>query len=209
MKVTCKDGLIHLSLPLHIEKGLSELNMTGCKAVSTPLTPGLHLAPADDDDHQKFLDLKINYRSPIGRLNFIAGLARPKISFAVSSLAKYCERPGLSHWKEICHVWKYLSQTKNLSLTLGQRLISDRLVCFSDATWGNDPVTRISQSGFICTFKGSPLYWTSRRQKNITHSSTESECVALSSCHLEAQWLNQLIEKVYRTKHINLKTKSL
>lgn len=82
MKVEHRNGLIQLSLPLHIEKGLEELDISHCWPVSTPLTPGLHLHPADNKDHKNFLDLNINYWSPIGQLNFIAGLARPNISFS-------------------------------------------------------------------------------------------------------------------------------
>lgn len=119
VKVVCKDGLIQLSLPLHIEKSLRKMDMINCRAVSTPLTPCLHLPPANDNNNQTFLDLNISYCSPIGWLNFISGLACPDISFAVSSLAKNCEKPGLSHWNKVCHVWKYLSHTKDLSLTLG------------------------------------------------------------------------------------------
>lgn len=166
----------------------------------------------------------------------MACLACPDISFAVSSLARHSKRPGLSHWQEVLQVWRYLSGTKNLTITIGPQSITERLVCFSEAMWAEDPETRISQSGFICTFKGSPLYWTSKQQQCITHSSTESECLSLSSCHLEARWLQQLIEDIYcvnfkfplhlinnkglndkikkfgsslKAKHIDIKTKSL
>lgn len=44
-----------------------------------------------------------------------------------------------------------------------------------------------------------PLYWTSPRQQRITNSSTESECVAWSSCHLKARWIKKLIEEIYHT----------
>lgn len=114
MKVEREKGLIHLSLPLHIEKGLIKMNLTDCRGASTPLTPGSHLKPADDEDHKRFIELNTKYRSPIGRLNFIAGLARPDISFAVSNLAKFCKKPGLSHWNKIIRVWKYLGNTKDI-----------------------------------------------------------------------------------------------
>lgn len=212
------------------------MNLTDFKPLTTPRTPGLHLSPATDEDHQWFLDLKVNYWSPIGRLNFIAGLVRPNISYAVSSLARFSEKPGYLHWLEVIHVWRYLSVTKHISLTLGPRSVLNWLICYSDATWGDNPDNRISQSSFICLFKGSPLYWTSHRQQNITHSSTESECVALSSCHLEGRWLHQLLTEIYweeficplhlidnkgldnkikkfgsnsKAKHINIKVKSL
>lgn len=200
MKVTRENDLLHSSLPLHIKKGLSELNLTECKPASTPRTTGLHLLPATEEHHKKFLALNLNYRSPIGCLNFIARSARPDISFAVSSLARFSEKPGYSHWMEVIHVWRYLSSTENICLMLGPRSILNHLICYSNATWGDDPLNRISQSGMAFSFKGSPLYWTSRRQRCITHSSTESKSVALSSSHLEGWWLHQLIGKIYWEK---------
>lgn len=61
MKVVQSEGLIHLSLPLHIKKGLEGLGLSDYKPVSTPLTPGLHLKTSDKDDHNNFLALNLNY----------------------------------------------------------------------------------------------------------------------------------------------------
>lgn len=124
MKIEQKDCLIHLSLPLHIEKGIEELGLQQSQPISTPLTPGHHLSKADKEDRDKFLALKVNYCSPIGQINFIASLARPDISFAVSSQARHCEEPGMSHWNEVLKVWRYLSNTKDMTLTLGPRSVS-------------------------------------------------------------------------------------
>lgn len=108
MKFERVGNKICLSQPKHINHGLEELGLTECKPSSTPLTPNLQLREASDDDHNKFKRLNINYRSAIGLLNYITSNTRPDLSFAVSSLARYSVKPGLTHWKEVKKTWQYL-----------------------------------------------------------------------------------------------------
>lgn len=119
MKMERKDSLIHLSLPLNIKKWLEELGLKSSWPVSTLLTPGLHLGTAGAEERKLFLALNVNYCSPIGQLNFMTGLSRPDISFAVSSLARNCKEPGINHWKEVLRVWRYMNDTTDMMLILG------------------------------------------------------------------------------------------
>lgn len=73
--------------------------------------PNLQLAQATDEDFESFKKLNINYQSAIGLMNYIAMYDRPDLSLAVSSLACYLVKPGLSHWKEVRKVWQYLKHT--------------------------------------------------------------------------------------------------
>ncbi|KNZ60491.1 hypothetical protein VP01_1546g2 [Puccinia sorghi] len=136
MKFEEKDNKIMLSLPKHIQHGLEELGLTNCKTSATPMTPNIKLVDATDDDHARFKKLNINYRSAIGLLNHIAQLTRPDISFAVSCLARH-------------------SGTADLKLTLEIRNPNELLQIFSDASWGDDPQDRTSQSGYLCFLFGS------------------------------------------------------
>ncbi|KNZ43706.1 hypothetical protein VP01_9952g1, partial [Puccinia sorghi] len=47
-----------------------------------------------------------------GMLNYLACRTRPDLAAAVSILSRFNQRPGLNHWKEVFHVWKYLLGTK-------------------------------------------------------------------------------------------------
>lgn len=118
MKYSKIDNKILLSQPNHIEHGLEELKLTKCHAWSIPLTSNLNLRPASDEEHEEFKALNINYRSAVFLMNYIACLTQPDISYAVSSLARFCERPGINHWREVKRCWKYLKVTKGLSLVI-------------------------------------------------------------------------------------------
>ncbi|KNZ63499.1 hypothetical protein VP01_1135g2 [Puccinia sorghi] len=197
MKFEKKDNKIQLSLPNHIQHGLEELGLQEAKTSSTPLTPNLKLRDASDDDHARFKKLNINYRSAIGLLNHIAQLARPDISFAVSSLARYSVKPGMTHWHEVKKVWQYLKGTINLKLTLDIRLPSELLQIYSDASWGDDPKDRTSQSGYVCFLFGSIISWNSSKQRSITYSSTEAELNPLVDSFHEGVWLKALLAEIW------------
>jgi hypothetical protein len=74
-----------------------------------------------------------------------------------------------------------------------------------------DQETHISQSGSLAFWKSFPILWNSKRQRNITMSSTESEMNALSDGEQESQLLKFLIEELWKTSipatlfHINNK----
>lgn len=108
----------------------------------------------------------------------------------------------MSHWREVVHCWKYLKGTSNLGLLLRPipDKIVDRLHFFTDATWAEDQESRISRSGSIVFWKSCPLSWNSKKQRNITMSSTESEMNALSDGEQENQWLSFLIEELWKVK---------
>jgi hypothetical protein len=56
------------------------------------------------------------------------------------------------------------------------------------------------RSGTLAFWKSCPIPWNSKKQKNITMSSTKSEMNALSDGKQENQWLLFLIEELWRIK---------
>jgi hypothetical protein len=202
MNLKISDDSIELSQPALIDKGLELLGLSSCRPVKTPLTPAVQLHSATDEDHEEFLKLGFNYRSYTGMLNYLACRTRPDLASAVSILSRFNQRPGLSHWKQVIHCWKYLLGTKNHNLLLKPKSDSfiDRLNFFTDATWAEDQETRISQSGTLAFWKSCPILWNSKKQKNITMSSTESEMNALSDGEQESQWLKFLVEELWKKK---------
>jgi hypothetical protein len=131
---------IELAQPALIGKGLKLLNLQDCGPVKTPLTPAVQLHTASNQDHADFLALNINYRSYMGMLNYLACQTRPDLAVEVSILSKFNQQPGLSHWKEVLHVWKYLKGTIKLGLLLcpEPNQLIERINFFTDATWAED-----------------------------------------------------------------------
>ena len=191
------ENRIFLSQPNHIQHGLEELGLTNCRPSYVPRTPNKNLLNATDEEHEAFKKLNINYRSAIGLLNYISMNTRPDLSFAVSSLARYSTRPGIQHWHEVRKCWQYLNYTKHMRLTLQVKNRNQLLEIYSDSTWGDDPETRTSQSGYACYLFGSIISWHSGRQRNVTYSSTEAELNPLVDSFQEGIWLKAAIEEIW------------
>ncbi|KNZ56357.1 hypothetical protein VP01_2422g1 [Puccinia sorghi] len=199
MDVSMGTDHISLSQVKLINKGLEMLGMTECKPVKTPLSVGVQLKAASPEEKQEFTKLGINFRTYTGILNYLSCRTRPDLAPAVSILSSFNQDPGMTHWKEVLHCWKYLQGTKHLQLTLRPNKLdsSNSLQHYTDATWADDLETRLSRSGSICFWKECPMAWNSKKQRNITLSSTEAEMNALSDGVQENQWIKFLAEELW------------
>ncbi|PLW49458.1 hypothetical protein PCASD_01967 [Puccinia coronata f. sp. avenae] len=198
MELQTEEEAIKLSQRKLIKKGLTMLGMTDCKPVKTPLSVGVSLKPATEDEKLQFKALNINYRTYTGILNYLSCRTRPDLAPAVSILSSFNNDPGITHWREVIHCWKYLQGTAQLELTLRpSEEAPNSLQYYSDATWADDLETRLSRSGSICFWKNCPLSWGSKKQKNIALSSTEAEMNALSDSVQESQWVKYVVEELW------------
>ncbi|KNZ46053.1 hypothetical protein VP01_7600g1, partial [Puccinia sorghi] len=202
MNLNVGSDFVELSQPALIDKGLKLLNLENSKPVKTPMTPAIQLHTASEADHLAFTRLNINYRTFTGMLNYLACRTRPDLASAVSILSRFNQKPGLTHWREVVHCWKYLLGTKDFGLRLQPEAesIDERIQFYTDATWAEDQETCILQSGSIAFWKACPTLWNSKKQKNITMSSTESEMNALLDGKQENQWLSFLIEELWKNE---------
>ncbi|KNZ57459.1 hypothetical protein VP01_2152g8 [Puccinia sorghi] len=199
MDISIKDNTVKLSQEKLIKKGLEMLGMTECRLVNTPLSVGIQITSASKEELEEFQKLSINYRTFTGILNYLSCRTRPDLAPAVSILSSFNNSPGINHWKELQHVWKYLKGSKELSLTLQPRTSDSKegLEHYTDATWADDLNTRLSRSGSICFWKNCPVAWNSKKQKNITLSSTEAEMNALADGAQENQWIKFVAEELW------------
>ncbi|KNZ48458.1 hypothetical protein VP01_5657g1 [Puccinia sorghi] len=186
MEVSISEDSVTLSQPALIKKGLDLLNLSDCKPVKTPLTPSIQLMPASDEDHAAFMQMNINFQSYTGMLNYLACRTRPDLAAAVSILCRFNQKPG--------------TKDRGLLLKPKANKLEERIKFYTDATWAEDHDSRISQSGTLAFWKSCPIAWNSKKQKNITISSTESEMNALLDGEQENQWLFFLVGELWRKK---------
>lgn len=88
----------------------------------TPLPPGTQMSTtwcANDVDGKQEVEKrfgKLDYRSCIGSLIYLAAGTRYDILYAVTKLAKYCTNPGVRHFECLYHLLGYLNRTKNFGI---------------------------------------------------------------------------------------------
>ncbi|MBW0532219.1 hypothetical protein O181_071934 [Austropuccinia psidii MF-1] len=106
---------------------------------NTPLKPHLQLSNPSKKENEEFNSLNINYRSAIGSLNYISSNTHPDITFSVSHLSQFLEKPGIQHWNACLQVFRYLYHSKHLCLTFKNHGFH-YIKTYADADWGNNPI---------------------------------------------------------------------
>ena len=131
------------------------------------------------------------YQSAVGSLLYLSNWTRPVITYAVSSVSRFCTNPTKQHWTAVKRIMRYLKGTPNHGLIYSKNDPKD-CVGYSDADWAGDVNDRKSTSGYLFKISGAPVSWRSKKQSCTALSTAEAEYMALSSAAQEVTWIRQL-----------------
>jgi len=152
-----------------------------------------------------------NYRSILGKLNYLANYTRPDISMAVHQCARFCSAPRALHELAIKLIVRYLLATrdKGMVLTPNMNFNLDMLVDANFAGRWHKEVSHLrdsvlSRTGYVVTFCGCPISWSSKLQSEIALSTTESEYIALSSATRELLPLRRVLLDLVTNSFISI-----
>ncbi|XP_062539030.1 uncharacterized protein LOC134207326 [Armigeres subalbatus] len=162
--------------------------MSEAKTAKSPMDVGYLKQKSDE----KLFDDGTKYRSLVGGLLYLAVNTRPDIAACTAILGRKVSAPCESDWTAARRVLRYLKGTKDYRLQLGRNL-DEPLAGYADADWAGDMDSRRSTTGFVLSFGGGVVSWTSRRQASVTLSSMEAEYVALSETCQETLWMRKLL----------------
>jgi hypothetical protein len=169
----------------YIEKVLLKYKHLNVKEVNTPFDSNYKLV-----ENTRRAIAQLEYASVIGSMMYAMHCTRPDVAFAVNRLSRYTSSPSAEHWKAIARVLGYLKKTKDLGLYYsGYPAV---LEGYSDANWVTSVGDNKSTSGWIFTLGGGAISWASKKQSCISHSTMESEFIALASAGKEAEWLRNM-----------------
>jgi hypothetical protein len=184
LHITYSDEGITLSQRAYFEKVLKKFNMDSSRPVSTPLNKLIKLRKGLPEQQ---IENPSYYQSIIGSLMYAVTGTRPDLAHTISLLSQFNSCPDDTHLSAAMHVLQYLNGTKDYTLFYpsGEPLT---LETFSDADYATCQITRRSYSGYIVRVGRSVISWKSRKQDNITTSTTEAEYLALSLACRQIQW---------------------
>jgi hypothetical protein len=182
------DGTVTITMtqPGLINQILEDVGLVGDKIIQkkTPAREVLH-AHADAAP----FDATWNYRSIIGKLNFLAQNTRPDISMAVHMCARFVNNPNRIHQDAVKYLCRYLHYTRTRGLILkpnGDNELNAYVDSDFAGLWSHKSShlreSAVSRAGYIIMYCGCPIHWVSKLQSEIALSTTEAEYIALSMC---------------------------
>ena len=171
----------YLGLKLNQNKGSLSLNQSDYCTVLQEIEIDSSLKA--DITAEASSEMKDIMRGKIGQLLWVVNQARPDLSFGVSNLAVKLNNAKVS---DIIALNKIIPRAKTGHVNLQFSHVGqiDKLVCFTDAAFGNlpDGGSQGSYLMFIVGENGSCnlLSWQSKRLKRIARSSLAAESLAMS-----------------------------
>ena len=156
------------------------------------------MEPVDQEEISSMKD--IPFRELVGGLLHLARNTRPDISFAVSLLSRFMQKPRELHWRFLKRLLRYIKTTNFYSLVFkkNNKTCMPKLIGFTDSDYAGSLDDRKSTSGYAFNYGECLISWHSSRQKTVSLSSTEAEYIGLTSAVKELIWLNQLLSELNR-----------
>ena len=192
----------HLSQPHLIEQILKDLRLRG-DDVAVKGTPACASKMLGSHPESKPFDGHFNYRSVIGKLNYLEKSTRPDLGYSVHQCARFSANPKTEHGNAVKHIGRYLRGTRDKGIYLKVSDVSFEVWADADfsGNWRKeealeDSDTARSRSGYIITYLGCPILWKSQLQTEIALSSCESEYICLSQALKRTIPLMEIVQEM-------------
>jgi hypothetical protein len=170
--------------------------MENSNSVPTPITEPLSKDDCPSTNEEKLEMNNIPYRKAVGCLMYLVQGTRPDLAYSIHQVSRFLHNPGKKHWDAVKRILRYVKGTKNLALTFKKQDTEDKLLGYSDADFGHESNKRKSITGWVFTYNGTPISWSSKQQTITAQSTTEAETIALSDATKEALWLRNVINEI-------------
>jgi hypothetical protein len=165
--------------------------MLECKTMNTPMEMTLKLMV---DTSSKLIDATL-YRKIIRLLMYLKN-TRPNICFFMNTLSQFLVEPIHVHLVAAKHVMRYLKGTLDCGLIYdGDHDFT--LSGYTDSYWARS-VSNMKRTSRCCfSFGSAMISRQSRKQPNISLSTTEAEYIVACSSSCKATWLQNLLTDLF------------
>lgn len=194
MEVKCSNNEIVLSQSFLIESVLKSAGLLNCKGRKTPLNSGDRLLKCTEPCGECGTIDGTEYRSIVGKLNYLASTTRPDLTFSVSYLSQFNQCPHPDHMTAAKNVLKYLATTADRGIRYVKG--GGPLEVYADADWAQCPMDRRSYSGYVVMCGGGPIAWEAKKQPTVATSSTEAEYMSLTNAAKEIKFIRSILEEL-------------
>ena len=191
-----QQGMVHIEQSALIMKMLMHFNMQDCDA--SVLSPFLNPMPTKADipekkEDQEMMQKSFDMYAAIGYLNYIQMGTRMDISCPLKILSQFAAKFGKAHVALAKHMMRWLKRTINHQITLfGVK--DPQIQLFTDTSHASNPDTRKSITAVIGKLGGNTIFWKCLYQTIVSHSSCESELMALDKGATMGMFLRWMTE---------------
>ena len=185
-------GEVHIEQSAQTRKMLKEFSFEDCKPAMAPTMTGPPPCAADCDEPY---DGKWDMEAFIGHANYLHMCTRPDIGQVLKILSRFTKNFGRRHVEYAKHLLRYLKGTINEGLVYRTGFPLYYQI-FTDASHASCVDTRRSIVSIVVKLGGNTVYWKNSFTKIVSHSSTESELMALDVGATIGQCLRWLIESI-------------
>ena len=185
-------GEVRIEQSAQIWKFLKEFGYEDCKPA---VAPALHGPTPCETDCDEPCEERWDMEAFVGHASYLHMCTRPDIGQVVKILSRYTKVFGHRHVEYAKHLLRYLKGS-----------INEGLVCrtgyplyyqiFTDASHASCVDTRRSIVSIVVKLGGNTIYWKNSFTKIVSHSSTESELMALDVGATIGECLRWLIESI-------------
>ena len=148
--------------------------MSGCKLAKTPMDPNTKLGSIIQGE---VVD-RDRYERLVGKLIYLTH-TRPDISFVVSVVSQFLNKPSKEHMEVVYRILRYLKNYPSKRLIF-KKTLHRFIEIYTDVDWASSPVDRRLTSRY-CSYKwGNFVTWHNKKQEVVAHSSVEAEFRALA-----------------------------
>ena len=117
----------------------------------------------------------------------------PDLQYAVSKLGSKLAAPSVRDMDILKKCLRYVKGATNAKIAFKKNTGKYvELVGYSDASHGSES-KRYSQDGYVFMWNGTPITWSSRRQKSVSISTYQAEIYGLSETIREAIWVRDYL----------------
>ena len=179
--------------------------MQDANQVSTLLDKNIKLQSRVEDN--TVANRSNGYASLMGSHMYAAIGTCPDITYVVNKLCSFTSNPDLEHWTAAKRILRYLKGTKDLGITYMKCNLNKEFHGYADASLRNN-YDMTSTSGNVFLLYNGAITWSSKKQKVMETSTTESEFISMVQATRQVVWLRNLYIKLgYKpTKAITLYT---
>ena len=192
-----KTGAFTLSQGAQIKRLLKLFKLD--KLEKLPKTPVGDITPTEEhtpvSEPDKLQAKAYPYMQAVGHLQYLQYYCYPELSYPLKISSKFNSSPSTTAWTWTKHQLKWLAANTYPDFHItgqGDRTVS----AYTDANHIKDPDNRRSVSGYVIRFGNDTVDYGSSYQRIVSHSSCESELMALDLCVRRVQFVKRLAEVI-------------